>query len=187
MQSAVDELEAAQGRPRGIATGFKDLDGLTGGAVAGALWVIAGRSGVGKSVLAVDLARSAAVRQGESTLLVGGSEIPDAVTRRLLAAEARVPLHHMTEGTLSADDWGRLSRRMGEVAESPLVLVQPEPLDLALARIHRRFRPDRRVVTPRCPANSGESILLRDRFHRVEGHLAGASKPRSEPGLHDLR
>jgi len=51
MQSAVDELKAAQGRPRGIATGFKDLDGLTGGAVAGALWVIAGRSGVGKSVL----------------------------------------------------------------------------------------------------------------------------------------
>ena len=62
---------------------------------------------------------------------VGGAEIPNAVMRRLLAAEARVPLHRMTEGTLSADDWGRLSRRMGEVADAPLMLVQPESLDSA--------------------------------------------------------
>lgn len=66
---------------------------------------------------------------------VGGAEIPNAVMRRLLAAEARVPLHRMTEGTLSADDWGRLSRRMGEVADAPLMLVQPESLNVPAIRL----------------------------------------------------
>jgi replicative DNA helicase len=44
------------------------------------------------------------------------------ITMRLLSAEARVPLHTMRTGTMSDDDWARLARRMGEVAEAPLFI-----------------------------------------------------------------
>jgi hypothetical protein len=46
------------------------------------------------------------------------------------------------------------------------------------AWIHRPGWGERRVVTPRCPSPSEESILSRDRSNRVEGHLAGASLSR---------
>jgi replicative DNA helicase len=42
------------------------------------------------------------------------------ITMRLLAAEARVPMHVMRSGQMSDDDWARLARRMSEVADAPL-------------------------------------------------------------------
>ncbi len=44
------------------------------------------------------------------------------ITMRLLSAEARVPLQHMRSGKMTDEDWARLARRMGEVAEAPLFI-----------------------------------------------------------------
>src|SRR3712207_9406775 len=44
------------------------------------------------------------------------------ITMRLLSAEAKVPLHHMRAGTLSDEDWSKLARRMGEIADAPLYI-----------------------------------------------------------------
>jgi replicative DNA helicase len=44
------------------------------------------------------------------------------ITMRLLSAEAKVPLHHMRAGSLSDEDWSKLARRMGEVADAPLYI-----------------------------------------------------------------
>ena len=44
---------------------------------------------------------------------MGKSEI----TMRLLSAEARIPLTRIRTGTLTDDDWTKLARRMGEVAQ----------------------------------------------------------------------
>ena len=44
------------------------------------------------------------------------------ITMRLLSAEAKVPLHHMRAGSLSDDDWTKLARRMGEIADAPLFI-----------------------------------------------------------------
>ena len=41
---------------------------------------------------------------------------------RLLSAEAKVPLHHMRAGSLSDEDWSKLARRMGEIADAPLYI-----------------------------------------------------------------
>ena len=86
-----------------------------------------GRSGVGKSVFALGLARNVAVRSraGAALLAVRGSNI-DTVTM-LLSAELRIPLDHMRFGGLGDDDWGRLARRMGEIADAPLLLLSAEP------------------------------------------------------------
>jgi hypothetical protein len=46
-----------------VATGFADLDRLTGGLRAGQFIVVAGRPGMGKSVVGVDIARAVALRE----------------------------------------------------------------------------------------------------------------------------
>lgn len=115
-------------RPRSggrLPTGFSELDRLTGGLRPGALWVITGPSGVGKSVLALDLARAACVRGGATTLVVT-TEAASGVVRRLLAAECRVPLHHLVLGTVTDDDRTRLANRMPALTEVPLSLMHSE-------------------------------------------------------------
>jgi replicative DNA helicase len=113
----------------GVATGFLDLDYLTGGVAPGVLWAISGRGGAGKSVLITDLIRSVAVRDGQRTLLIARSEAPAEVVKRMLAAEARVPLHHMTFG-LSGDEEARLDKVKERLLDVPLLLVHGQVLDL---------------------------------------------------------
>ena len=125
MQPTMDELEAIGSRGgamSGVPTGFADLDALTNGLHPGQLIVIAGRPGLGKSTMGLDIARTATVKHGLPAAIFSLEMSKTEITMRLLSAEARVPLHHMRAGTMTDDDWGRLARRMGEVAEAPLYI-----------------------------------------------------------------
>ena len=106
----------------GVPTGFRDLDELTNGLHPGQLVIIAARPAVGKSTWGLDIARSASIRHGLASCIFSLEMGRNEITMRLLSAEARVPLHHMRAGTMSDDDWARLARRMGEVAEAPLFI-----------------------------------------------------------------
>jgi replicative DNA helicase len=74
------------------------------------------------STLALDLARAAAVKHGQATVMFSLEMSRNEITMRLLSAEARVALHHMRTGQLGEDDWTRLARRMSEVVDAPLFI-----------------------------------------------------------------
>ena len=125
MPSALDEIEAIGSRGgamTGVPTGFADLDSLTNGLHPGQMIVIAARPAMGKSTLALDFARAAAIKNGLSTAFFSLEMGRNEITMRLLSAEARVPLHTMRTGQMSDDDWARLARRMSEVADAPLFI-----------------------------------------------------------------
>jgi replicative DNA helicase len=125
LQPTMDELDAIASRggvSRGVPTGIRDLDELTNGLQAGQMIVIAARPGVGKSTLGLDIARNAAVRHHQAACIFSLEMSKHEITMRLLSAEAKVPLHHMRAGTLSDEDWSKLARRMGEVADAPLYI-----------------------------------------------------------------
>jgi replicative DNA helicase len=122
---ALDEIEAIGsrgGQMVGVPTGFQDLDALTNGLHPGQMVIIAARPAVGKSTLALDLARAAAVKHGLTAAFFSLEMSRNEITMRLLSAEARVALHAMRSGTMTDDDWTRLARRMSEVSEAPLYI-----------------------------------------------------------------
>ena len=59
------------------------------------------------------------------------------ITMRLLSAEAKVPLHHMRAGTLSDEDWSKLARRMGEIADAPLYIDDSPNMTMMEIRARR--------------------------------------------------
>ena len=125
MPGALDEIEAIGSRGgalTGVPTGFSDLDALTNGLHPGQMVVIAARPALGKSTLALDLARAAAVKHGLPCVIFSLEMGRNEITMRLLSAEARVPLHSMRTGQMSDEDWTRLARRMSEVVEAPLYI-----------------------------------------------------------------
>jgi replicative DNA helicase len=85
---------------------------------------LAGRSMIPthNSTLGLDLARSASIKHGLTSVIFSLEMSRTEITMRLLSAEAKVPLHHMRNGKMSDEDWAKLARKMGEVSEAPLFI-----------------------------------------------------------------
>ena len=125
LESTLDEIESIGtrgGQMSGVPTGFIDLDDLTQGLHGGQMIVLAARPAIGKSTLGLDLARSASIKHGLTSVIFSLEMSRNEITMRMLSAEARVPLHHMRAGTLGEEEWGRLARRMGEISAAPLFI-----------------------------------------------------------------
>jgi replicative DNA helicase len=141
MPGALDEIEAIGSRGgvmTGVPTGFGDLDSLTNGFHPGQMIVIAARPAIGKSTLALDLARAASLKHGLATVMFSLEMSRNEITMRLLSAEARVPLHAMRTGQMGEDDWTRLARRMSEVVDAPL-FIDDSP-NMSLMEIRAKCR-----------------------------------------------
>jgi replicative DNA helicase len=125
MPGALDEIEAIGSRSgmlTGVPTGFSDLDALTNGLHPSQMVIIAARPAMGKSTLALDFARAAAIRNNMATVVFSLEMGRNEITMRLLSAESRVSLQTMRTGQMNDDDWARLARRMSEVADAPLFI-----------------------------------------------------------------
>ncbi|WP_047868367.1 replicative DNA helicase [Nocardiopsis sp. RV163] len=74
------------------------------------------------STLALDFARAASIKHDMTAVFFSLEMGRNEIVMRLLSAEARVPLHTMRSGLMTDEDWTRLARRMGEVANAPLFI-----------------------------------------------------------------
>ena len=90
------------------------------------------------SALALDFARSATIGTGCRRCVFSLEMGRNEITMRLLSAEARVPMHIMRTGQMSDDDWGRLAKRMSEVADAPL-FIDDSP-NMSLMEIRAKCR-----------------------------------------------
>jgi len=90
------------------------------------------------STLGLDFARSAAVAHNLPAVIFSLEMSRSEITMRLLSAEARVPLHHMRTGRMTDDDWSRLARRIGEVADKPLYIDDSPNLTMMEIRAKAR-------------------------------------------------
>lgn len=122
-------------REERVPTGFVDLDSLfCGGFAPGQLVVVGARPAMGKTTLAQDFARGAAIAAKIPTLIesleMGKPELSD----RILCAEARIPHHHLKQGAVSDIDMARAARRAPVIAEAPLYINDGSLLSLPLLR-----------------------------------------------------
>lgn len=141
MQPTLDEIEtigALGGQMRGIPTGFADLDRLLNGLQGGQLVCVAGRPGSGKSTMAADVARCAAIKHNLSTAYFSLEMSTVELMMRILSAESRVPLNVLRSGQLTDDDWTKLARRMGEISEAPLFV--DDTANMTLMEIRAKAR-----------------------------------------------
>jgi replicative DNA helicase len=141
MQQAFDEIEAMGSRGHelyGVPTGFQELDELTNGFHAGQMIVVAGRPSAGKSTLALDTVRAASIKHGLTSVLFSLEMNRTEITMRLLSAEARVLLSHLRTGQMTDDDWNKLARKMGEIAEAPLFIDDSPNLSMMEIRAKAR-------------------------------------------------
>ncbi len=120
----IDELHKEGGKIRGIATGYRDLDNLLAGLQKSDFIVIAARPSVGKTTLALDIARHVAVNAKIPVGIFSLEMSKEQLVDKLLCAEANVDLWRMRTGKLSEkeDDFPKIGHAMGVLSEAPIFI-----------------------------------------------------------------
>lgn len=135
-----DEMEALASRGgtlSGVPTGFRDLDALTNGLHPGQMIIVAARPAIGKSTLALDMARAAAVHNKMTTAMFSLEMSASEIMMRLLSAEGSVPLHCIRTGNLQ-DYWDQLSAASGLLNTAPLYIDDSPNLTMMEIRAKAR-------------------------------------------------
>lgn len=108
---------------RGLPTGLNDLDSITNGLLPGTVWVVAGTPGVGRTVLACQIAKDAALGGQGTVAFLSGREHPDTILVNVVCAHARVSAHHLLAGQLSQDDHVRLAHAREQLSGAHLRIL----------------------------------------------------------------
>lgn len=136
VDAQADRIEDAQanGRNRGIPSGFHDLDYFTDGFQAGDLVVVAGRPSMGKTSLAVDFARyMAGYAPGLFLSLEMGA---DQLTDRFVAPMADVNLKKLRSGGLDDDTMAKIVEAQSRLSRLPIYVDDDPGIDIA--KIHSK-------------------------------------------------
>lgn len=121
MQDTFDYVEALMhrgGELTGLPTGYPDLDEMTGGLQPGELIIVAARPSMGKTALALNIARNAAVDHGKKVAVFSLEMTTRSLVLRLLAAEARIDSSAFRRGFIAHSDHTRLVTAAGRLASA---------------------------------------------------------------------
>lgn len=113
--------------PRGCSTGFWDLDDIAHGFVPGDLWYLAARPGIGKTALALGMARAVACTGRHAVFFSQEMKRPQ-LGERLLSSVSGVAHELITKQKLSAAHYERLSQAAIEMARTPFILDETSAL-----------------------------------------------------------
>jgi len=159
----IDELSKQKGGLRGIPTGFKSLDNLLAGLQRSDLIILAARPSLGKSALAVDIARNVACKYKIPVGIFSLEMSKDQIIDRLISAQADIDLWRIRTGRLSDqgpdNDFVRIQKAMAELAQAPLYID-----DVSSSNVIQMRAMSRRLAT-----DKGLGLLIIDYLQLMEG------------------
>jgi replicative DNA helicase len=133
----------SKGGVTGLSTGLDPLDKLTTGFHGGELIILAARPGVGKTSLALNMARHIA-GQGKGCVAFFSLEMSDEMlVRRLISIMSGIGIQPIIEGTLRPENWSELEQTSRALGDLPIHINEKTELTSAelrakVRRLHRR-------------------------------------------------
>ena len=119
----LEHLHEHKDEMRGIRTGFKDLDNMLAGLQKSDLIILAARPSVGKTSLALDIARQTAVEHGTVVGFFSLEMAAQQLIDRMVAAEARVNSWNLRTGRIhEQDDWDRIREAYDKLGAAPIFI-----------------------------------------------------------------
>ena len=152
----IEQRSQHSGIYRGIPTGFKQLDNMLSGLQRSDLIILAARPSMGKSSLALDIARHIAVMENLPVGMFSLEMSKDQLVERLLASQANVDSWRIRTGKLQDgqgdNDFSRLQTAMGSLSEAPFYIN-----DIGMANILQI-----RAMARRLQQDKGLGLLVVD-------------------------
>jgi replicative DNA helicase len=132
---------------RGVPTGYPDLDTLLSGLHKSDLIILAARPSVGKTSLALDIARNAAVRHNIPVGIFSLEMSAEQLVDRMLSAESYVNSWKLRTGAVHAEeDFNRIRDALEALSKAPIFIDdKPGSNILAMRAVARRLKRERGI------------------------------------------
>jgi len=136
-----ETLQKSKDEMRGVPTGFHALDSLLAGFQKSDLIILAARPSVGKTALALDIARQSSIQHGTAVGIFSLEMSSQQLVDRMLASEARVDAWKLRTGNLSTDDeFERVREAIDRLATAPIFMDdKPGNNILSMRSVARRM------------------------------------------------
>jgi replicative DNA helicase len=106
----------------GLPSGFQALDNLTSGFQGSDLIILAARPSMGKTALALNIARNVAVEGGIPVGFFSLEMSKEQLVMRLICAESRRNAYSLQHGYVTTEDWCALNAAGGKLADAPIYI-----------------------------------------------------------------
>ena len=134
----LEKMQSKKGSVVGVPSGIIDLDNVTAGFRKSDLIVIAGRPSMGKTALALSVARNAALESKVPTAIFSLEMSSDQLAQRLLSSEARIDGQKARTGRLQTARWKDITIASGKLADAPLFIDDTPALSILDLRSRAR-------------------------------------------------
>ncbi|MCI0357845.1 MAG: replicative DNA helicase, partial [Planctomycetaceae bacterium] len=161
----------------GITTGFRRLDELLAGLPPGSLTILAARPSIGKSSLALDIARNVASQQGKNVAIFSLEMTKQEIMDRIIAGFLGVETWKLKKGQLTEADFGRMGSLFDQLRDHP-IFIDDDP-DTTIGNLRSKAR--------RQQLEHGLDLLIIDYLQLIEVTDRAAGENRTQQVSHISR
>jgi replicative DNA helicase len=143
----IEKLHRGESVLRGVTSGFQELDHLLSGFQRSDLIIIGARPSLGKTSLALDIARNAALRGSAAVGIFSLEMSREQVVDRLISADSQVPLWKIRTGRITDDsEFEAIQHSLGRLS-APNIFIDdtPSPNIMQMRSMARRLQSDRKL------------------------------------------
>jgi replicative DNA helicase len=129
-------------RLRGIPTGFPQIDSVLSGLQESDLIVLGARPSMGKTALALNIAKNAALQSQQPVGFFSLEMSREQIVDRLVASEAQIPVWELRNGRLKNDeDFEFIQHALDQLSNAPIFIDDtPSPTILQMRAMARRLQ-----------------------------------------------
>ncbi|MFJ8064288.1 replicative DNA helicase [Psychrobacillus sp. NPDC096426] len=155
----IEKLHSQKGEVTGIPTGFRDLDRITAGFQRNDLIIVAARPSVGKTAFALNVAQNVATKTDENVAIFSLEMGAEQLVMRILCAEGNIDAQVLRTGSLTTEDWRKLTMAMGSLSNAG-IYIDDTP-GIRVNEIRAKCR--------RLKQESGLGMILIDYLQLIQG------------------
>jgi replicative DNA helicase len=158
----IERISKQKGALRGISTGFNGLDSLLSGLQNSDLVILAARPSMGKSSLALDIAKNVALKEKKAVGIFSLEMSKDQLIDRLISSESNIDSWKLRQGMLSSDgdqnDFVCIQHALGTLSEAPIFIDDASSCSVLQMRAMAR----------RLQASHGLGLIIVDYLQLIE-------------------
>jgi replicative DNA helicase len=118
----IAELQMLKGKLTGVTTGYPDLDDITSGFQRSDMIIVAGRPGMGKTSLAINMMEAVALSARQPVVFFSLEMGAEAVVQRFLSSISRVPFKKIRDGRVNDRDMAELAKAANRLQRCQLFI-----------------------------------------------------------------
>ncbi|HUC95534.1 MAG TPA: replicative DNA helicase [Candidatus Saccharimonadia bacterium] len=168
----LDDLHKDKAKLRGLPTGYPDLDALTAGLQKSDLIVLAARTSIGKTALALNIAHNVALESDNSVLIFSLEMSKEQLVDRMLAMTSGVNAWALRTGNLTDKDFEKIGHAMGTLSEASIFIDDSPGISVSelrtKARRQNHLKPISLIVVDYLQLMNGSSRFGSSEGNRVQ-------------------